>query len=146
MIGAGEPDMEAIKRVALALALAAAAGIDWTGCAARQEARVEGDEHLLTDAGFHSVPADSPERASALARLRPDTVTEVRRGDRTFYVYPDPHGCHCLYVGSSDENDEYRKLLYQKGHPQPGAVPWNEGELNNGSVNWESFGAWPWWD
>jgi hypothetical protein len=138
--------MNAIHRAALALAFAASAGIFGTGCAAHQEARVEGDEHLLTDAGFHSVPADTPVREAELAKLRPDAVTEVRRGDRTFYVYPDPKGCHCLYVGSSDEHDEYRKLLYQKGHPQPGLVPWNEGELDNSAVDWESFGAWPWWD
>jgi hypothetical protein len=132
-------------KAAWTLALAATAVIASAGCTTRSS--VTGSEHMLSDAGFRPVPADTPERSSALRRLRPDTVTEVRRGERTFYVYPDPKVCGCLYVGTEDEYDEYRKLVFQAGHPQPEPVPWNEGELGNGALSSETiWGAWPWWD
>ena len=128
-----------------ALACLAIAAI--AAACATPRSQVQHSEHMLSDAGFRAVPADTPERVDALQRLQPDTVTEVRRGERTFYVYPDPKGCNCLYVGTEDEYDEYRKLVYQAGNPEPKQVPWNEGELGNGALGSEAiWGTWPWWD
>ena len=132
---------------AAALALVAAAALAFAGCASKRPAAIEHSEHMLADAGFRSVPADTPERVAALQRLQPETVTEVMRDGRTFYVFPDPKECHCLYVGTEDEYGEWQKLLYQSGHKQPAPVPWNEGELGNGAMgNWGVWGGWPWWD
>ena len=71
-------------------------------------------------------------------------MTPVRRGERTFYVYPDPRLCGCLYVGTSDEYDSYRRIVHQSGHPEPGPVPWNEGGLGNAAMNVQVWGPWPW--
>ena len=130
------------------LAIAASAALVGTACTTEPPKKVERSEQMLSDAGFRQVPADNPERAAALRRLAPDTVTEVRRGDRMYYVYPDPKLCGCLYVGSPTEHDEYLRLVQQSGHPQPKPIPWNEGELGNSSatLNWELWGTWPWWD
>jgi hypothetical protein len=130
-----------------ALAIAAAAAIAGTGCTPTPK-QVKRSEQMLADAGFKQVPADNDERRAALHRLAPEQVTEVRRGDRMYYVYPDPKVCGCLYVGSPEEHDEYLRLVHQAGHPQPAPIPWNEGELGNSSanLNWELWGPWPWWD
>jgi hypothetical protein len=130
-----------------ALAVAAGAALAGTSCTATPK-QVKRSEHMLADAGFKQVPADNDERTAALHRLAPERVTEVRRGDRMYYVYPDPKVCGCLYVGSPEEHDEYLRLVHQAGNPQPAPVPWNEGELSNssGALNWELWGPWPWWD
>ena len=130
-----------------ALAIAAAAATIGMGCVATKK-QVAHSEHMLADAGFRQVAADNPERSGALHRLAPERVTEVKRNDRMYYVDPDPKVCGCLYVGSPDEFDEYRRLVHQAGNPEPQPVPWNEGELSNSSAleNWEAWGPWPWWD
>jgi hypothetical protein len=135
------------RRGAYALALLAAAALAWTGCASRREARVERSVQLLADAGFRPVKADTPERAEALRRLPAGRVSEVMRNERTFYVFPDPELCQCLWVGTGDEYDAWRGILHQKKHPQPSPVPWNEGALGNGAMSSAGvWGVWPWWD
>jgi hypothetical protein len=135
------------RRGAYAQALLAAAALACTGCASNELGKVDSAEHMLSDAGFRAVKADTPERVDALRRLPPGTVSEVMRNERTFYVFPDPELCHCLWVGTGDEYDEWRKLLHQSGHPQPAPVPWNEGELGNGAMSSVGvWGVWPWWD
>jgi hypothetical protein len=131
----------------IALAIAACAAAIGLGCAPTKK-EVQRSEHFLTDAGFLKIPADNAERTAALHNLAPERLTEVRRGDKMYYVYPDPKVCGCLYVGSPDQYDEYLRLVHQAGHPQPEPVPWNEGELSNSSalMNWELWGPWPWWD
>lgn len=131
-----------------ALALFAAAAMSGTGCAAPRTKEVERDVRLLSTAGFRQIPADDAERAAALERLEPGTVTPVIHRDRTFYVYPDPKVCGCLYVGRGDEYDSYKQLLRQEANPEPGPDPWNTGRLSNGSalLNPGVWGAWDWWD
>jgi hypothetical protein len=131
-----------------ALAVAVAALMAGIGCAAPRSKQIERSAHLLTSAGFRQIPADNEERAAALARLEPGRVTPVMHRDRTFYVYPDPKLCGCLYVGRADEYDSYLKLLQQKKSPQPAPLPWNSGMLSNGSalLNPGIWGAWNWWD
>lgn len=128
-------------------ALAAIAGVALAaaGCQARVN-KLMGQKEMLEAAGFRTIAADTPERVDALHRLAPGRVTPVLRGERTFYVYPDPKLCGCLYVGTGDEWDSYRRILHQAGHPEPGPVPWNEGALSNAAMNVQVWGPWPWWD
>ena len=131
--------------ISRALAVAAAAALV-VGCASgpRQQKKAAHTEHLLTVAGFRQIPASTPERADALARLDAGHVTPVMHNDRTFYVYPDTLTCECLYVGRADEYDSYLKLLQQEGSPQPGPLPWNSGRYSNGSalLNPGIWGPW----
>jgi hypothetical protein len=127
-----------------ALAAVTLAALVGAGCqaGAKKAAR---QEEMLSAAGFRTIPADTPERVDALHRLTPGRVTPVLRGERTYYVYPDPKTCGCLYVGTADEYDSYKKIVHQAGNPDPGPVPWNEGALGNAAMN-EVWGPWPWWD
>jgi hypothetical protein len=137
--------MRAWTRGAVVVALAAATiGSGCTGPVRKKQA--ERSDHLLRAAGFRQIPADNPDRAAALERLPRNQVTPVVRDDRTFYVYPDPTICGCLYVGRADEYDSYRRLLQQEGNPQPEPLPWNSGRLSNGSalLNPGVWGPWDW--
>ena len=136
--------MKTPSQAAARLLLIAAAVLAAAGCGTLREEEAGRDEPMLEDAGFRRVPADTPEREALLRRLPPDRVTEVERGERTFYVFPDPDGCLCLYVGSSDQHDEYQRLRFQSGHPQQPPLPWNEGE--SAGLGWAVYGDWPWWD
>lgn len=131
-------------QAAARLLLIAAAVLSAAGCGTMRRSEAVRDQPMLEDAGFRSVLADTPERAELLRRLPPDRVTEVRRGERLFYLFPDPDLCRCLYVGSSDEYDEYQRLRFQSGHPQQPPLPWNEGE--SAGIGWAVYGDWPWWD
>ncbi len=141
--------MNAPRRGVPALAVAVALALAGAACAARNRVEAQRSEELLAAAGFRQVQADTAERAEALRRMWPRTLTEVLRDDRTFYVYADPEACACLYVGSGDAYDEYRKLAYEQKHPEPNPLPWNDAEFSagwNGWAGWDTWGAWPWWD
>jgi hypothetical protein len=94
-----------------ALALAA------TGCAAiraheageRAQEAAE-TERILTAAGFQIEPADTPERLAQLRTLTAHRVVRSSRDGQPRYVYADPDGCQCLYVGDPKQYEKYRKL------------------------------------
>jgi hypothetical protein len=130
-----------------AIAIAVAAAVSGTGCAAPRKKEVARDVQLLTAAGFRQIPADNAERAAALERLEPGQVVPVIHRDRTFYVYPDPKVCACLYVGRPDEYDAYLRILKQRANPEPAPLPWNADRYSNGSalLNPGIWGGWDWW-
>lgn len=64
-----------------------------------QESNARTTENQLTAAGFKIMMADTKERQKMLTSLPPDTMSHFQRPDNTYYVYPDPVVCSCLYVG-----------------------------------------------
>lgn len=87
-------------RVALALCLA-------LGCAS-VEAR--STDSLLENAGFRTVPANTPQRIELLKSLPPKKLSPVDRNGQIFYVYADPDGCRCLRVGRPEQFEIYQRL------------------------------------
>jgi hypothetical protein len=67
------------------------------------------EEHLL-EAGFKIMIADSKEKLQMLNSLPADTITNLPHGGQTWYVYPDPKVCSCLYVGREIEFRKLQKL------------------------------------
>ncbi len=88
-----------LARPAIVLALA--------GCAAQE---IANQESLLAAAGFRAVPADTPFRASMMASLPPGQLVLVRREGKPAWVYADPQGCRCLYVGGQHAYQAYEQL------------------------------------
>jgi hypothetical protein len=84
---------------ALALSLAA--------CAQIKESGNRLEESHLRDAGFKIMLADREDRQQMLKSLPSDTITRIQKDDSVYYIYPDPDGCVCLYVG---REAEYRRL------------------------------------
>lgn len=76
-----------------------------TGCADKSPASVA---DALTASGFKAVPADTPERQSALRQLPPQKFVRQLRGDKVLFIYADPANCSCLYVGNVTAYSTYR--------------------------------------
>lgn len=94
----------------LPLALAAAL---LTGCAAIQRAENNSNEQLLTAAGFKVLPANTPERQSKMAELKPYTIARQIRGNNVYYIYPDDQNNFVL-VGDQNAYAKYQQLVVQQ--------------------------------
>jgi hypothetical protein len=56
--------------------------------------------NLLTAAGFVVRYPDAPEKQEIFNSLPPNRLVKRRRNGKLYYVYADPGGCGCAYVGS----------------------------------------------
>lgn len=87
----------------------------WTilgGCTAMRRDRAPETIRLLTQAGFKSLPADTPERVARLKALTPYTVVPwTRKSGATVYAYAAPDLCTCVYVGSPKQYARFQQLL-----------------------------------
>jgi hypothetical protein len=62
----------------------------------------------LVAAGFRMVPANTPERQTALRQLPPQQFVRKLRGDKVVFVYADPANCNCLYAGNVTAYSTYQ--------------------------------------
>lgn len=85
-----------------------------TGCAEVERANARNTGSLLVAAGFRQVPANTPERANELATMTPRRISMVKRGGKTWFLYPDPSYCNCLYMGDGEQYREYQRLAVQE--------------------------------
>jgi hypothetical protein len=87
------------------------------GCESERQ-RVQETEQMLIAAGFHAEPADSPEKEAQLRALPPHQFLaqpiEVGGRRTTGYVYADPDGCHCVFVGDEKAFQAFHQLAIQK--------------------------------
>jgi hypothetical protein len=74
----------------------------------RQEGEVVG-QRLLT-AGFHAIPADTPEKKAHLETMPKLLFSSVVRDGQRRYLLADPYSCHCLYVGDEAAYDRYTEI------------------------------------
>jgi hypothetical protein len=73
-------------------------------------------ETLLSQAGFRQIPADTPQKLGHLKTLPERRLvgrTSLKNG-KEYYVYADPDGCKCLYIGDPKQYQDYRRLAQQQ--------------------------------
>ena len=101
-----------------ALPLALALGM--TACATT--ASVAKTEDLLSQAGFKKVAADTPQKVAHMQTL-PDhrLVARTYKGNK-YYVYSDPDGCKCIYVGNPAQYQSYQSIARQQQQTAQGGV------------------------
>jgi hypothetical protein len=101
--------------------------------------RVATKEGSLAAAGFEQRPANTPKRRTMLAELPSNKFVTRTRGDVIHYVYADPAGCHCLYVGTQAAYGRYvrQKQAQHIADQQVFAAQ----EYSNARWNW---GDWGW--
>ena len=122
----------AVSGLALAVLLA--------GCAALESRQAARTEDLLSAAGFRQIPADKPERIQALNTMKPRTITTVVRNKKTYYVYPDPTNCACLYVGQEPQYQAYKRLEIERQMADENMMA---AEANrDAAMNWGVWGPW----
>jgi len=78
-----------------------------------QDSGVRLEESHLTQAGFKLVLADNADRQKILGMLPPDTLTRIQKDGTDYYIYPDPDGCVCLYVGREAEYQRLQQLAME---------------------------------
>ena len=131
--------MRELTRYAVAVALIVVVG----GCAAMREERAKDKENLLAAAGFQMKPANSPSRVAHLQTLTPLKLLPYTRTDgKLLYVYADPKGCNCLYVGDETAYQRYRALAEQRKIAQEQLVT---AQMNaDAAMDWGLWGPY-WW-
>jgi hypothetical protein len=76
-------------------------------------AQTDAPNNMLTAAGFVVKYPDTPEKREIFNSLPPNRLVKRRRNGKIYYVYADPGGCGCAYVGSpnayaNDRNGGFR--------------------------------------
>jgi hypothetical protein len=95
-----------VRYAALVVAILASAA----GCTTLKAASARSTEQMLAKAGFHARTADTPELQSLPAR---QLLSRSQNGVAS-YVFSDPVGCHCVYVGGEREYQEYQRLRQEE--------------------------------
>ena len=113
------------------------------GCAAMREEHTREKENMLAAAGFQMKPADTPKRVAHLQTLTPLKLLPYTRSDgKLLYVYTDPQGCNCLYVGDETAYQRYRALEQQQKVAQEQMVT---AQMNaDAAMDWGLWGPY-WW-
>jgi hypothetical protein len=63
---------------------------------------------LLISSGFNPIAATTPEMAARLMLLPANQFVLGHKGGRSYYVYADPSGCTCAFVGNVAAMERYR--------------------------------------
>jgi hypothetical protein len=71
-------------------------------------------ESMLAQAGFRQLPADSPKKVAHLQTLPERRLVARTYQGKKYYVYSDPNGCKCLYIGNPAQYQAYQGLLQQR--------------------------------
>ncbi|HVC45049.1 MAG TPA: hypothetical protein VND20_09550 [Candidatus Binataceae bacterium] len=134
--------MRSTIRLACALALCATTAL---GCAAQPETpiqRAQRLEPLLSAAGFHMHPADTPARQNQLHTLTPLKVRFYPYNGKMHYWFADPDYCNCIFAGNATAYDTYQreKLQQQMANQQELSAQMNEDAAQQENMN---FMAWP---
>lgn len=113
---------------------------------------VSGKESNLAAAGFIVKPASTPERQAMLARVPAKKLLQRVNGDTVHYVYADPRGCNCIYVGSQAAYQAYNQQRQQQGlvdeaqniNASYSDPSWNWGAWGGGFGDGFSYGGLGW--
>jgi len=95
------------------LLVALLGAVSLAGCAGLQSADTHSAEQALTAAGFQARPADTPDKLAQLQSLTPRKVLAQSQNGERQYVYADPTGCQCLYVGNEGQYQQLRRQQQQ---------------------------------
>jgi hypothetical protein len=63
---------------------------------------------LLISSGFNPIAAVTPAMVARLNSFPANQFLLRRKGGRPYYVYADPSGCGCAYIGPVEAMDKYR--------------------------------------
>ena len=86
-------------------------------------ATTTGTENSLTQAGFRQLPADSPQKVAHLQTLPERRLVARTYQGKKYYVFSDPNGCKCLYIGNPAQYQAYQNILQQQQTSLAGGWP-----------------------
>jgi hypothetical protein len=110
-----------------------------SACQTPQQAVVHHEDNLAA-AGFIVRPANTPERQAMLSRLPPHKFVQRVHGDTVHYVYADPLVCSCLYVGTQQAYNQYKRDQQQKRLVDEQEM--NAQMYSDSAWSWNAWGPW----
>jgi len=84
---------------------------------------LEKNSFYLTSAGFRIQVANDPAGQKALRALPAHRFVASGVGDALRYSYAEPQHCMCIFVGTPQAYDRYRKILSQELEPRAPVAP-----------------------
>jgi hypothetical protein len=130
------PAFHALRPALAAAAIVAA--VPFSASAAAPARTPSKTEQMLSAAGFQAVPANTAERQADMAKLPRRRVIAQPNGDSFSYVYADPTGCACLYLGGDAQYQAYQKLSQDRTIAEQNAEAANTYRLRH--LNWDLWG------
>lgn len=121
-------------------AVAIAAALPLAAHAAVSRGTMNRTERVLAAAGFQVVPANTPERRADMATLRPGRLIAQPQDDGYTYIFADPAGCDCLYLGNAAAYQAYQHLALEQRIAQQ-----NADDYSFGRMNWDLWGPYDGW-
>ncbi len=122
-------------RLAILVAL-----VNWllAGCAETPQQRAQRLEPVLSAAGFHMVPAGTPQRQQELASHTPLKMRYYFANGKPHYWFADPYVCNCVYIGNEADFQKYQqlKLQQQMVEREQAAAAMNENAAEQEQFNW----------
>ncbi len=104
-----------VQRALLGLLILAAGA---AACSAFQETPAQKAQRIdpvLSAAGFHMIPADSPKKREIFNSLEPLQMHYyVGKNGNAHYWFADPYSCNCVYVGNAKDYQRYQNLRIQQ--------------------------------
>jgi hypothetical protein len=99
--------------------------------------RAQRIEPMLTAAGIHMLPADTLDRIAETQRLTPLKVRYYFDNGKPRCWFDDPSNCHCVYVGSEKNYQQYEQLRYsqQAAEQEAEAAQMNEEAAQQEQMN-----------
>jgi hypothetical protein len=88
-----------------------------------QPPSLERNSFYLSSAGFRVQVANNPAGQKALRTLPAHRFVTEGAGDTLRYLYAEPEHCVCIFVGTRQAYDSYRKILSQPVKPTNNASP-----------------------
>jgi len=112
------------------------------GCAAIQRQEAQSKESLLAAAGFQVRVASTPAQQANLQAMTPRRIVPHALTDgRVAFVYADPTGCNCVYVGDQQAYQRFQQLAIKQQLAQEQVMT---AEMNQEAMmNWGLWG--PFW-
>lgn len=131
------------RRWLIAGAALLAGGLALGGCATAERDRAMSIEPLLVAAGFQKRVADTPQKLAHLRQLEPLKLVPHARRTSVYYVYADPDGCRCAYVGNEMAFEQYQGLVLKQNISETKVSVTEVDE--NSMMGWGSWGTsfWP---
>ena len=114
--------------------------VSLAGCASLQAQDTRATERMLTAAGFQVKAADTTEKLAHLQTLTPGKIVRRERNGEPSYVFADGTVCKCLYAGTEQQYQEYRKLARQQTMADEATLVTEE---SSDPRSWGLWGLWP---
>jgi hypothetical protein len=98
-------------------------------------------EEVMMASGFKRVPATTPQQQATLQQLTPQKFSRQSHKGQVVFVYADPAGCACLYVGNLNAYTAYKSTMRDKKLADEQALAANETKMND--LDWGPWGPDP---